>query len=122
MYLPALILFRCPTIRVRSAAPTITANSVIERKFVAILYKARGGRRKIAEYIRYGAIVRGNLIEIMHNACALNIPDSWAALTRNLLLARPAFRRDRIKFRERNAVDLFRANSAFGRVGRDAFP
>lgn len=52
--------------------------------------------------IRYGVIVRGNLIEIMHNACALNIPDS---LTRNLLS------RDRIKFRERIAI---RVSEDFG--------
>lgn len=42
--------------------------------------------------IRHGTVVRGNLIEIMHNACALNIPDSWAVLTRNYF-SRLAFRR-----------------------------
>lgn len=75
--------------------PTITANFVIERKFVAIHNARRACHRSSVEKspgIRHGTVVRDNLIEIMHNACALNIPDSSAVLTRNYF-SRLAFRR-----------------------------
>lgn len=71
--------------RACSAAPTITANFVIERKFVTRYVhktRVRQGVEK-SPSVQRDAVVRGNLIEIMHNACPLNIPDSSAVLTRN---------------------------------------